>query len=175
MMLVVFSIVSVICSALDTSDHSIHGVMSKREHISSEIEKATDSKKAKNNTVLIAEERDAIRAGLVAVSRGTTATVARVLVSLQEKGLLTDEELGKSKYEAKRLSKAAKAHAHANTPYGYVVQPIELDLDNSDEKFTWDIISPFAFLWYVSSICQDLGKPAPRREDCPTCFFMGTN
>ena len=41
--------------------------------------------------------------------------------------------------------------ARQKTPYGTVVQCIELEV--GDESMSWEIIHPFAYIWYPSSIC----------------------
>jgi hypothetical protein len=55
--------------------------------------------------------------------------------------------------EAEQLSRAVAHHAKAETPYGTVVQGIELE--TFDGPMKWDIINPFAYIWYLSSLSQD--------------------
>ena len=96
--------------------------------------------------------RRELRAELLAASRATKTSVASILMTLQERGILNDPELGKSN-ERHRLREAVEYHAKAMTPYGSVVQKIEVPLING-KSMTWEIIHPFAFLYYLTSVCQ---------------------
>ena len=110
-----------------------------------------------SSSVLDVEGRTEVRRELMASSRGTKKTVATVLTTLQERGLLNDDVLGASKHESRALSKAVATHANANTPYGTVVQAIEIE-HVDDGPIRWMIIHPFAFIWYLSSICDDFAQ-----------------
>ena len=87
-----------------------------------------------NNSSLDVESRNALRAELVASSRGTKQSIANVLTTLQSKGLLNDAALGASSYEHKKLAGSVDRHAYAQTPHGAVVQPIHID--TTDGTFT---------------------------------------
>ena len=66
--------------------------------------------------------------------------------------MLTDLELGASVYEARKLGGATALHAAADTPYGKVMQSMTLELTDG-ETMQWDIIHPFAFIYYLSTLC----------------------
>ena len=95
--------------------------------------------------------RRSLRAELVATAAGPKQCVATVLQILQKKGLLNDPELG-GPHERRELTNASQAHAKAETPYGRVVQTIALDMVDGS-SFAWEIIHPFAFLYYLTSKC----------------------
>ncbi len=102
------------------------------------------------------QARQELRSELVAVSTGPKSCIARVLQTLQQKGLLIDDQLG-GKDELKQLTIASQVHAEAHTPYGPVVQDMGLEM-NDGKIFKWDFIHPFAFLWYLSLKCVEFGE-----------------
>lgn len=91
---------------------------------------------------------------LVAEERETKTALANTLMKLKKQGLL---EAGATRRE---LRDAAEHHAKQNTPYGKVVQKVELGLPNL--KYL-DVVNPFAFLAYVTSISSAF---AAMMKDC---------
>ena len=112
--------------------------------------------KVQRATTLNSTERTELRAELAANSRGTHSTIGHVLITLQQRGLLSDDELGATKSESKRIGEATGKHAKAQTPFGSVVQSIPIIVD--DEPVAWEIINPFAFIWYLCTLCTDFGN-----------------
>ena len=105
------------------------------------------------------QARQDLRAELVAVSGlsgGTKASVARVLQKLQKEGMLVDPLLGGDD-EDRYLTTASRQHASAPTPYGPVVQHIALESNDEGKTIRWDIIHPFAYVWYLSCKCSQFG------------------
>ena len=111
--------------------------------------RSSDCKRRSSN--LSADERENVRAELVATSTGPKSSIANVLHKLQERGLLNDTLLGEPN-EARRLTDAAAAHAKAVTPYGTVVQTIPLTMTHGPD-YAWEVVNPFAFIWYLASMC----------------------
>ena len=109
-----------------------------------------------NQQPLSKSARQDVRAELVARASGTKACIARVLQTLQQRGLLNDDHLGCDD-EARKLTKAAHGHADTNTPYGRVVQNMAIQLVNG-QTFGWEFIHPLAFLWYMTSKSARLGE-----------------
>ena len=66
-----------------------------------------------------------LRAEMTAVSRGSKASIRRVLSVLNKRGALVDDRLG-GKGETNALVRATTKHADAKTPYGTVVQRCKL-------------------------------------------------
>ena len=97
------------------------------------------------------ERRLKLRAELIAASGATKSGVAAVLQTLQDQGLLKDDKLGGPR-ERQNLTKAAAHHARADTPYGKVVQSLAIPM-KSGPTLAWEFINPFAFIWYLSTIC----------------------
>ena len=104
-----------------------------------------------SNARLDSASRTALRAELVADCSGPKAAIAKVLQKLQARGLLRDSALGCGD-ERRQLTIASQAHANSPTPYGNVVQTMDLELE-AGSAFKWEYIHPFAFLWYLSSLC----------------------
>jgi len=86
------------------------------------------------SSTLDKQARKDLRCDLMASSRATKTSVATVLQTLHNKGLLKDVELGAGN-ESVQLSKAVAQHAAADTPYGKVVQVMELD--TKDGPMNW--------------------------------------
>jgi hypothetical protein len=80
---------------------------------------------------------------LVSQERQSKTAIANLLKFLQRKGCL---EAGATR---RQLSQASAHHAQQDTPYGKVVQRIELNLPKL--KYI-DIVHPFALLYYLCQI-----------------------
>lgn len=80
---------------------------------------------------------------MVANASQTKTALVKTLSVLRQQGLL---EVGATQ---KELREAAEHHAKQNTPYGKVVERIEL---NATKLRFLDIVNPFAFLWYLCKI-----------------------
>jgi hypothetical protein len=130
--------------------------------------------KAKRRKVAENERQD-LRAELMARSRTSKGSVASVLNELQRRGLLTDLELGASVYEARKLGGATALHAAADTPYGKVMQSMTLELTDG-ETMQWDIIHPFAFIYYLSTLCAQfaatMAASVSRAQPRPLRFVL---
>ena len=94
------------------------------------------------------ETRMQLRSELLASSRGSKASVARILQTLNRKGMLRDEELG-GRDELRQVRIAAEMHGRARTPYGPVVQTLDVPGIGP-----WEYVHPFAFLHYMSTISE---------------------
>jgi hypothetical protein len=99
------------------------------------------------------DQRQQLRASLLATSGSSKSSLVRTLAELQRAGMLKDSQLGVG-CEKSRLQHAAEIHAKAMTPYGTVVQ--KMDLGN--ELPLWDYVHPLAFMYYLSSISQPFGE-----------------
>lgn len=86
---------------------------------------------------------------LLSTSKQTKTALMKTLVSLSEKGLLNVDV---TKTEMK---KAAEHHANQETPYGKVVQRVEI---NSPRLKYLDIVHPFAFMYYLTTISVAFAK-----------------
>ena len=107
--------------------------------------------KASTRVSLDDERRKKLRAELVASTGATKSGIAKVLQTLQGEGLLKDDKLGAPK-ERDRLTEASAHHARADTPYGKVVQRVAIPM-TTGPPLAWEFINPFAFIWYLSTIC----------------------
>ena len=97
------------------------------------------------------EDRDALRQELVATkSSNSKSSLAKTLSTLHAAGVLADSELG-SGNERKQLERAARVHASAETPYGTVVQRMDLGIEGVPP---WEYIHPTAFIYYLSTVCS---------------------
>ena len=96
-----------------------------------------------------------IRLEMMASSKATKSSIAKTLQILQQRGMLSDDRLGQ-KGEARHLGEAVTTHANADTPYGKVVQSIPIETTTNGE-LSWEIIHPFAFMWYLSTVCVQFG------------------
>ena len=97
---------------------------------------------------------DDLRSHIAATSQASKAGIARVLNALQSANVLTDIEIGKSvRSERYQLQKAVHRHAKADTPYGCVVQSMDIGLDRP-----WEFIHPFALIYYLSSISKSFSS-----------------
>ena len=119
-----------------------------------------DNLKAKSQhgpTQLTDAERTDLRSDLIASSKSSKAGLATVLHTLHERGLLTDDRLGENSVtERNNIREAVSRHANYRTPFGTVVQPISIIVDG--KRMAWDIISPFALLWYLCKVCGEFEK-----------------
>ena len=102
------------------------------------------------------ERRKKLRAELVASTGVTKSGIAKVLQTLQGEGLLKDDKLGAPK-ERDRLTEASAHHARAHTPYGKVVQRVAIPM-TTGPPLAWEFINPFAFIWYLSTICCEFSE-----------------
>ena len=133
-----------------------HSTMANRSASSSVAASSEPASKKSRRAPLNDEERQDLRAELVASGRGMKQTVANTLMNLHARGLLSDASLGATKYERRLLAKASAQHANAETPYGKVVQHIVF-ATNGGADFTWPIIHPFAYIWHLSKTVPDFG------------------
>ena len=113
-----------------------------------------------SNEPLDKHARSELRAELVARTTGSKTCVATVLQTLQQRGLLTDSELGRE-HELRELTCASHAHADAQTPYGPVVQDIPLEM-NDGSTYKWEFCHPFAFIYYLTLKCSQFADMMAR-------------
>ena len=115
-----------------------------------------------------------LRSELLATARGSKANVARILQTLNRKGMLRDSGLG-SADERRQLQRAAEMHGRARTPYGTVVQT--LDVPGIGR---WEFVHPIAFMHYMSTVSEPFAKMVSDAIDkaplfqCSLVFFMET-
>lgn len=83
------------------------------------------------------------RTSLLSTSKQTKTALLSTLQSLKDHGML-DVDVSRGD-----LKRAAEHHANQQTPYGAVVQKIEL---NAPRLKYLDIVHPFAFLYYLTKI-----------------------
>ncbi|CAK0812650.1 unnamed protein product, partial [Prorocentrum cordatum] len=110
------------------------------------------------------ETRMQLRPELLATSRGSKASVARILQTLNRKGMLRDEELG-GRDELRQCRIAAEMHGRARTPYGPVVQT--LDVPGIGPR---EYAHPFASLHYMSTISEKFANMLPAALDKAPLF-----
>ena len=87
----------------------------------------------------------------LAAVRSTRAATTQVLKTLSKAGLLNDitvDETNESNIK-RQIGEAAASHANAGTPYGPVVQSMEIGVEGCEHL---EYVNPFAFLYYLSSI-----------------------
>ena len=97
---------------------------------------------------------DDLRSHIAATSQASKTGIARVLNALQSADVLTNNEIGKSvRSERYQLQKAVHRHAKADTPYGRVVQSMDIGLDQP-----WEFIHPFALIYYLTSISESFSS-----------------
>ena len=86
------------------------------------------------------------------LSRGsvTRSALAEVLSELSNAGVLTHGLGDTSKRTTRReLQTAIEAHATSSTPYGSIVQTMDLGIK---ELRAWEFVNPFAYLHHLSSV-----------------------
>ena len=77
-----------------------------------------------------ANEHNELRAYHFAKARATKISLALILSILSERGLLIDDRIGWDvQSERRAIERAVAAHAEADTPYGKVVQQLDLGSD----------------------------------------------
>ena len=91
---------------------------------------------------------------------GSRSGLARNLRMMRDAGLLADDfsqSNGSSESSMERsLQNAMEADSKTETPYGTVVQTIQLDTDEG-EPISWEYCNPFALLYHLTSICHVFG------------------
>ena len=109
----------------------------------------------KEASAMSADERQQLRALLFSRHGGAKSSLARSLIELQKAGMLNDDKLGASYRDERRaLQLASEKHAKAVTPYGTVVQHLDL----GSHLPLWDYVHPFAFLYHLSSLSQPFAE-----------------
>ena len=110
--------------------------------------RSTTSDSSRRRNFNYGEQRDLndLRAVLTGMAKGSKSSVARVLTILNEHGQLTDTRLGGSS-ELMHLVSATKEHGEQMTPYGTVIQRLQLT-----EEYDLDYVHPCAYLHYASTI-----------------------
>ena len=85
------------------------------------------------------------------VQHGTTKSgLAKILTSLHVAGMLNDVDKNMSLATMRRrIQQSTEAHSKANTPYGTVVQTMDLGVE---PLRAWEYINPFALLWHLCTI-----------------------
>ena len=82
----------------------------------------------------------------------TRTAVLNVLTTLSKKGLLKGFEDTTNESSIKRqLTKASTEHSNTHTPYGPLVQSMDIGVTTKDMK-KWEFLNPFAFLYHMCSI-----------------------
>ena len=99
---------------------------------------AEQSRKAKRQRVL---------AKVAAVSKTTDSALARVLASLSEEGILDAEAAGDCNNLRREISSGIAAHNKADTPYGRVVQTLQVT-----PEFACPFVNPFAIMWHLCTL-----------------------
>ena len=96
-------------------------------------------------------KRQKVSADCLATANCTKSALVNILRTLHRNGELSSG-LGSGTHDSVRrnLRLAQEQHAFATTPYGRVVQSIDLPFKNFRR---WDYCHPWAFLYYLSSIC----------------------
>jgi hypothetical protein len=84
------------------------------------------------------------------VQCSTHTGLVQTLAALHSRGRLRDGALNfKPRQLAKELTKAKKMHSDLITPYGRVVQQMELE---SERMPLWEYCNPMALIWYLASL-----------------------
>ncbi|CAK0816791.1 unnamed protein product, partial [Prorocentrum cordatum] len=119
------------------------------------------------------ETRMQLRSELLATSRGSKASVARILQTLNRKGMLRGEELG-GRDELRQCRIAAEMHGRARTPYGPVAQTLDVPGIGP-----WEYVHPFAFLHYMLTVSEKFANLLSDALDkaplftCSLAFYGG--
>ena len=92
-------------------------------------------------------QRHALQRQLVQCS--TQTGLLQTLGALHDAGVLSCDLALKPRQLAKELTQAKKKHSEQETPYGRVVQQMDLP---SDKLPNWDYCHPAAFTWYLASL-----------------------
>ena len=92
-------------------------------------------------------------AALQAVGKHTKTSAVQILMQLQSNGLLDGDAAATAL--KKDLQTATEMHANTMTPYGTVVQEIQLDAPKLPK---WEICHPYAFLWHLTVISAGFQK-----------------
>ena len=112
--------------------------------------KADDTKQSELPT----EGRKQLRAQLCANSTASKSSLALTLCTLQEHGLLNDVILGKHvRCERRALAEAVAEHAKSDTPYGKVMQRMDIG-----GGVMWDYIHPFALIYYLTALSEQFAE-----------------
>ena len=80
----------------------------------------------------------------------TTIGLIQAMSALHKAGVLENGADFKPRQLSKELTAAKKQHSNVNTPYGRVVQALELPTGSGNIK--WDICHPMAFVHYLCSL-----------------------
>ena len=105
-------------------------------------------RKARGGEFTDVERRDNVRSKLCATTTSSKTALAKTLHVLQKEGLLNDNLLSSSINNERRcLGAAVAAHAKSSTPYGLVVQSMDIG-----DGVMWDFINPFALIYHLTSI-----------------------
>ena len=95
---------------------------------------------------------------MLATAKGSTKALCRALKVLAEKGLLQDDFATLCSGTSKSLEHKAAAECHAaaetNTPFGLVVQHLDLEANGYRR---WTYIHPLALLWFLSTLSEEFG------------------
>ena len=107
---------------------------------------------------------DVVNRDLMALPGSTKVATVRTLVELQAQGVLDGTSTERQLLTA--AQQCTETHAHADTPYGPVVQKVPLGIAKLPH---WEICHPMAYLWYMTKIspafasvvtsCTQSGKP----------------
>jgi hypothetical protein len=91
------------------------------------------------------------------VQWGTQVGLVNTLTALQSAGWLTDDAIRSNAKVGtrRRLQNATTCHSSAVTPYGRVVQRMQLPIDKLPY---WEYINPLALMYYLSSVCAQFGN-----------------
>ena len=105
---------------------------------------------SKSTSESSAAKRRRVEQELLSSGRCTRGSLVACLVSFEKEGLLADPS-GRESHRTlrKEVQHAIEHHSKATTPYGPLVQHVDL---GTPQLRTWEYVNPFAFLYYLSSI-----------------------
>lgn len=91
--------------------------------------------------------------GHLAEVGSSKTSVVNIVQGLHDVGWLTKEavEANSNRNTKSSLQKATKSHANANTPYGKVIQRMELPFEALKQ---WEYVHPMALVYYLGTISK---------------------
>ena len=100
-----------------------------------------------------------MRAHLAAIGQTSKSGLARVLHVMQEQGIVQhegsdDHRTGKSlRTERRKITHAVNRIAEIDTPYGRIIQSMDIGLEKS-----WEFIHPFKLMYYLTTVSESFAS-----------------
>ena len=110
------------------------------------------------------EKRAQVGLSMLSNSSASKTAIAKILMSLHKAGCLVEGVVPVASVDhiRKDIARASDKIASARTPYGPVIQ--QLDLETTPPT-RWDYIHPLALVFFLSTICSQFGAMMARTID----------